>query len=87
MLVSHSEAAAYVAQCLYYYYINEAALASGKTPTFNNALLKAAWDVATKARQNSSLSDQDIKPLLDEIAKDSSYKDRVTQNENYDGVS
>ena len=87
LLVSHSEAAAYVAQCLYFYYLNEAALATGNVqPTFKSGILTAAWDVATKARQNSSLSDKDIEKLLAEIAKDSKYKDRHSQNEDYDGV-
>jgi len=86
VVVSHSEAAAYVAQCLYFYYINEAALASGKTPTFNDPILKAAWDVATIARQNSSLSNQDIATLIAEISKHPTYKDRATQDVNYDGV-
>jgi hypothetical protein len=87
LLVTHSEAAAYVAQCLYFYYINETALANGNTPTFKLPILQAAWDVATKARQNSSLSNKDIEKLLAEIAKHPMYKDRATQDENYDGVS
>ena len=87
VLVSHSEAAAHVAQCLYYYYINEAALASGNKPTFKSSLLKAAWDVAMTARQNSTLSDEDIKTLMAEIAKHPTYKDGANQNENFDGVA
>jgi len=85
LLVSQSEAAAYVAQCLYFYYLNEAALAKGTVqPTFKSGILQAAWDVATKARQNSSLSDKDTEKLIAEIAKDPAYKSK--QSYAYDGV-
>lgn len=87
LLVSHSEAAAYIAQCLYFYYRNEQALSTGNLkPTFKSKILKAAWNVATKALHNSSLGDNDIKELLAEIARDSAYKKRHKQKENYDGV-
>lgn len=85
--VAHSEAAAYVAQCLYFYYRNEAAFSSGaRKPTFASEKLSAAWDVATKARANPALSDEDIAPLLAAIAKDPTYKDRHDKDESYDGV-
>lgn len=86
--VSHSEAAAYVAQCLYFYFRNEAAFSSGaRTPTFASAILTAAWDVATKARANPKLADDDIAPLLTAIANDSTYKDRHDKDEKFDGVN
>jgi len=87
LLVSHSEAAAYIAQCLYFYYCNEQALSTGNVkPTFKSKILKAAWNVATKALQNSSLSDNDIKELLAEIVRDPVYKKRHKQQEKYDGL-
>lgn len=85
--VMRSEAAAYVAQCLYYYYANEAVLSSGKGKVnFPDPVLSAAWDVAAKARSNSSLSDDDLKTLFAEIAKSKNYKDRYDKDEPYDGV-
>ncbi len=87
VLVKYSEAAAFVAQCLYFYYVNQLAISKGSTPTFNNPVLKAAWDAAAKARQNSTLSMADIGTLLTEISNDSHYKSTADKNENFDGVS
>ena len=87
LLISHSEAAAYVAQCLYFYYLNEKALSTGKQPTFKSGILQAAWDASTKARNNNgSLSAKDIEKLISEIVKNPTYKDGNTKSETYDGV-
>ena len=87
LLVSNSEAAAYVAQSLYFFYMNEKVLADGKVkPTFKSGILQAAWDVATQARATPSLTNEHIKKLLEEIAKDAAYKDRYTKNDDFDGV-
>ena len=47
---------------------------------------KARGKVAEKARANDVLSDTDIEPLLQEIAKNPLYKSRHAQQEPYDGV-
>ena len=52
----------------------------------HHGVLSAAWDVAAKARGNSSLTDEDLKTLFAEIAKSDSYKDRYDKDEPYDGV-
>lgn len=87
LVVKRSEAAGYIAHCLYYYYANEAVLSSGKAKVnFPDPVLSAAWDVAAKARVNSSLTDDDLKALFAEIAKSDTYKDRYDKDEPYDGV-
>jgi hypothetical protein len=87
MLLTHSEAAAYVAQALYFYYRNEVVLSKpGVKPTFVSALLREAWEVATKARANPKLGKDDIKKLLGLIAKHPLYKKRHSKTEAYDGV-
>ena len=87
MLLTHSEAAAYVAQALYFFYRNEAALSKpGVKPTFASTLLREAWEVSKKARANPKLSKDDIKKLLGIIAKHPLYKKRHSKKEAYDGV-
>lgn len=86
MLVSKSEAVAYIAQCLYFYYKNETAIKSGQKPTFKVKVLQKAWDAAMKAVQNGSLTNADVKPLLDEIAKHPTYRSRHSKDVLYDGV-
>lgn len=87
LLVTHSEAAAYIAQCQLFYYLNEAALSSGKTvPTFQSAILTEAWPVAMKARTSPTLADGDIAKLIAAISADPVYKERVANSEAYDGV-
>lgn len=87
LLVSHCEAAAYVAQCLFFYYTNEADLSKpGVKPTFQSAILQEAWKVAEKARDHEVLNDEDIAELLKEIAKHPLYKTRHSKHEPYDGV-
>lgn len=87
LLVSQSEAAAYVAQCLYYFYRNEVELSKpGVSPTFKSDLLREAWAAATKARASKALGDADIKPLIDEIEVHKLYKTRHSLMEAYDGV-
>lgn len=86
MLVSQSEAAAYIAQCLYFYYKNEKAIKGGATPTFKNSVLKAAWPIALKAVKSSSLKTSDIQPLFSAIAKHPTYKKRHSTQVGYDGI-
>jgi len=84
--VSHAEAVAYVAQCLFFYFRNESALKSGKTPTFASPVLREAWKTATKARSNYVLKESDIKPLLEAIAKQPNYKNIYSKSYAFDGV-
>ncbi len=86
MLVKQSEAAAYIAQCLYFYYKNEAAIKKGSKPQFANALLREAWKVAMKAVHNSTLNNTDIQPLLTAVANHPLYKKRHSKQVEYDGV-
>jgi hypothetical protein len=85
--VSHSEAAAYIAQCLFFYYANEPALSTGNVkPTFASPILQAAWDAAMLARPTGTVTEKDLEKLLAAIAKDADYKDNHDQDEAYDGV-
>ncbi len=86
MLVNQSEAAAYLAQCLYFYYMNEAAIKGGATPTFKNSILKAAWPIAIKAVSNSALSTSDVQPLLTAVSKHPTYLRRHANQVIYDGI-
>jgi len=86
MLVKESEAAAYIAQCLYFYYKNEKAIKAGATPTFKNNILKSTWSIAMKAVGNSSLSAADVKPLMDAISKHPLYLKRHSAKVIYDGI-
>ena len=84
---NYSEAAAYIAQCLFFFYKNKAALSKpGIKPKFRSSLLRKAWEVAMKALKSSVLTNKDIKPLLSEIAKHPLYKRRHLKNVAYDGV-
>jgi hypothetical protein len=85
-LLTHSEAAAYIAQCLYFYYKNEAKIKKGAKPTFAQAVLREAWKVAMKAVSNSTLSNSDVQPLFKAIAKNPTYMKRHSQQVGYDGV-
>lgn len=82
------EAAAYVAQCLYFYYRNEAELKRpGKRVDFDNKpILEEAWKVATLARSKNKLSDRDIAQLLWVISQHRLYKKNHTFKRPYDGV-
>lgn len=82
----NSEAAAYIAQCLYFYYKNEKAIKAGSKPTFKHTILKAAWAVAMKAVVNSTLSAADLKPLMDAISKNPLYLKRYMAKVPYDGI-
>jgi hypothetical protein len=84
--VQQSEAAAYIAQCLYYYYRNEEAFQGGAEATFGDPLLQAAWGVSAKCRKNSSVKDADLQPLYAAISTHSKYKDRYADTEGFDGV-
>lgn len=86
--VSTDEAAAYVAQALYFYYRNEKVLANGAKPTFTDSLLREAWNAATLARskKTKTLSDKDIQKLVGEISRDPKYRGTAATTRKYDGV-
>jgi len=86
MAVKQSEAAAYIAQCLYYYYRNETEFAGGKTPSFGDPILKAAWPVSQIVLTKPALTDADVAPLLTAIAQHPLYKGRADKSDAFDGV-
>ncbi len=86
MLVKESEAAAYIAQCLYFYYKNEKAIKSGAKPTFANDILKTAWAAAEKVAGGGALSSADLQPLFSAISRNPIYRKRHSAQERYDGI-
>ncbi|MGL6209799.1 MAG: hypothetical protein ACRC14_08225 [Paracoccaceae bacterium] len=87
MSVAQSEAAAHIAQCLYFYFKHETELAGGKAaPAFTNPILKAAWPVSQIALTKPALTDADVQPLTDAIKVSPRYKDTHANTEDFDGV-
>lgn len=86
LLVKQSEAAAYIAQSLFYYFRNQDALNNGSTVTFQDPILKAAWEVSKLCRRRSQLTDDEVKPLFDAIAAHKLYDDSYDTTDDYDGV-
>ncbi len=87
MLVKESEALAYIAQCLFFYYVNEAALSGGTSvPAFRDPILKAAWPVSQTALKQPALTVTDLEPVFAAISVHPTYKDRYGQNVPYDGL-
>ncbi len=85
--VGMDEAAAYVAQCLYFFYKNEKLLSEpGISPTFADPILKEAWQVATKARRSKVLVDDDLEALLKAIAEHHLYSHTHSVMRHYDGA-
>ncbi|MEO1020487.1 MAG: hypothetical protein AAFY56_22780 [Pseudomonadota bacterium] len=87
LLVAHSEAAAYVAQCLYFYYRNQKDIDAGTLEVeFAHDILKEGWDIAARARKNNTLTEADLEPLLKAIGTDPLYRRRHEKYDEYDGV-
>ena len=84
--VKVSEAAAYIAQCLFYYNSNQSAFQGGKTPSFGNGTLRAAWGVAMTALKTPALTDADLAPLYTALASDPLYRGRLDKSDAFDGV-
>lgn len=84
--VKQSEAAAYILQCLYFYYRNESAFQDGAQPTFADPILRAAWSVSQICRRRTQLTDDEVEPLFDAIAQHSLYRGREDDEEAFDGV-
>jgi hypothetical protein len=84
MKQKESEAGAYIAQCMFFYYLNEAALQGGATPTFSGQpILTAAWPIAMAARTTPGIPEASLAPLYTAIANDHSYD--AEANVPYDG--
>ena len=86
MSVQQSEAAAYIAQCLFYYYRNQAALGGGMEVSFGDPILRAAWGVSKLCRHRSMLEPAELTPLYDAIATHKLYQDTYDDTDDYDGV-
>ncbi len=86
IIVKHSEAAAYIAQCVYFYYQNEGLFTSGGSISFSNPILKAAWKVAMITKKRSRIKNSEMAPLYLAISKHSLYKKSYNKTDNYDGV-
>lgn len=87
MLVKESEALAHIAQCLFFYYVNEVALSGGTSvPAFRDPILKAAWPVSQIALTRPALTAADLDPLFTAISVHATYKDRYDKSEPYDGL-
>lgn len=86
MKVKQSEAAAYIAQCMMFYFLNRAALEGGSAaPTFADPILAAAWPIATAAIATPAVPEASLAPLYTAIANNSMYAD-AEEDEGYDGI-
>ncbi|MEO1017261.1 MAG: hypothetical protein AAFY56_06150 [Pseudomonadota bacterium] len=87
LLVAHGEAAAYIAQAQYFYYRNQDALDDGSmSMEFSMKILDEAWDLAAQARENSTLSEDDLTPLIKAISKHPLYRKRHDKHDHCDGI-
>lgn len=87
LMVKQSEAAAYIAQCLYFYYKHEAEFVAGRVAaSFADPVLQAAWPVSQKVLTNPQLTDTDVAPLLTAVSSHRLYTGRGDDIEDYDGV-
>jgi len=85
--VEQSEAAAYIAQVLYVYYLHQPEYDGGKESPFTHPITQAAWKLAIpRARTCFFLKDEDCKELYDAIKEEDLYKDRYGKTENYNGL-
>ncbi|MBI1219770.1 MAG: hypothetical protein GC186_14605 [Rhodobacteraceae bacterium] len=84
--VKLSESAAYIAQCLYYYYSNQSAFQGGQKPSFANKTLAAAWTVAMGALTTPDVTDSAAAPLYAALAADPLYQGRLNKTDAFDGV-
>lgn len=86
MKLKESEAGAYIAQCMFFYYLNEAAIQGGQSPTFSNPILSAAWPIAVAATSTPSIPVTSLEPLYRAIADNHQYSGRADDDIDYDGV-
>jgi hypothetical protein len=85
MKVKESEAGGYIAQCMFYYFLNEAAIRGGASPTFRSLILRAAWPIAVAAVGTPSIPVSSLGPLYAAIANDRTYRDEAEDDIDYDG--
>ena len=86
MKLKESEAGAYIAQCMFFYLLNEDALRDGsQTPTFRSAILRRAWPIARAAVDRPQIAVNDLEPLYQAIANHRSYRGREDDDVDYDG--
>ncbi len=86
MKVKESEAGAYIAQCLFFYYVNEQAIRDGASPTFADPILRAAWTIAVAATTNPNIAATSLEPLYRAIADSRQYRDEAEDDIDYDGA-
>ncbi|MDT8857279.1 hypothetical protein RNZ50_20015 [Paracoccaceae bacterium Fryx2] len=86
MQVKVSEAAAYIAQCQFFYFRNQAAIDAGAAPTFGDPILAAAWPVSQLALTRPRLDEADVAALLSTISGHRIYRLRHSEIDEYDGV-
>ena len=86
-VVKVSEAAAYVAQMLYFYRANKAAIDAGATPTFSSEVQREAWELSVAARNGAhTYSATDAADLYAALGSHDDYADRIDDTDDYDGV-
>ncbi|MBK1719079.1 hypothetical protein [Thiocystis violacea] len=86
MKVKESEAGAYIAQCLFFYYVNERAIEGGASPTFADPILQAAWPIAVGATSTPNIPVASLEPLYRAIANSSQYSGTAEDDIDYNGV-
>lgn len=86
MKVKESEAGAYIAQSMFFYYLNEQAIRGGATPTFQNPILRAAWPIAQAATSTPNISIPSLAPLYTAIANSRQYGGQAEDDIDFDGA-
>lgn len=89
MTVKVSEALAYLAQALYIYHENKAAVDDGAEPEFDSGseALAAAWPLSVAARSETKrYSESECQPIFDALGSMDLYRGRLDNDEDLDGV-
>ena len=82
----YAEAAAYIAQQVFFYFQHQSRFDAGETVHFSDKIGRAAWGVSHHARKKGSfVSDAEAKPLFDALRADKLYKN-LKKDYEYDGV-
>lgn len=86
MKVKESEAGAYIAQALYFYYAwGFAEDDTLEDPTFSTPILTAAWRIAKTVAGGGSVSDSALATLYHAIGADPQYAGRLDNDEDFNG--
>lgn len=84
--VKESEAAAYIAQALYFYYAwGYDEEGEFEEPTFSTGILTASWAAAKSVAGGGSPSDDELSEIYKELDKHSHYHGRLDVDETFDG--